>query len=128
MLQRIRTIRSVPTSRDSLPERPSRTFISSAFDRHRHSTGRLELEQHAIEHARPDGRSAVCDLGAGTRLWPLSRELYPKQLLPLVSDQTMLQETVARVDGLGDVGNPLVVCNETHSGVDWNLMAMFSWT
>ena len=35
--------------------------------------------------------------GSGTRLWPLSRELYPKQLLPLVGEHTMLQETVARV-------------------------------
>jgi mannose-1-phosphate guanylyltransferase len=32
--------------------------------------------------------------GSGTRLWPLSRELYPKQLLPLVTDRTMLQDTV----------------------------------
>jgi len=35
--------------------------------------------------------------GAGTRLWPLSREQYPKQLLPLVGELTMLQETVARL-------------------------------
>ena len=34
--------------------------------------------------------------GAGTRLWPLSRELYPKQLLALVGKRTMLQETAAR--------------------------------
>lgn len=52
--------------------------------------------------------------GAGTRLWPLSRELYPKQLLPLVGEQTMLQETIARLDGLDSVGNPLVVCNDAH--------------
>ena len=52
--------------------------------------------------------------GSGTRLWPLSRELYPKQLLPLVGDRTMLQETVTRVDGVADVGAPLVVCNESH--------------
>jgi mannose-1-phosphate guanylyltransferase/mannose-6-phosphate isomerase len=52
--------------------------------------------------------------GAGTRLWPLSRELYPKQFLPLCSDQTMLQETAARLDGLADVAAPLVVCNEAH--------------
>ena len=32
--------------------------------------------------------------GSGTRLWPLSRELYPKQLLPLAGDRTMLQETL----------------------------------
>src|SRR5829696_8510791 len=52
--------------------------------------------------------------GSGTRLWPLSRELYPKQLLPLVGDSTMLQETVARVAGLPDLAPPIVVCNETH--------------
>ena len=52
--------------------------------------------------------------GSGTRLWPLSRELYPKQLLPLVGDRSMLQETAKRVDGVADVGAPLVVCNESH--------------
>ena len=51
--------------------------------------------------------------GAGTRLWPLSRELYPKQLLPLISSQTMLQETVQRLEGL-DASAPMVVCNEAH--------------
>src|SRR5260221_14677305 len=51
--------------------------------------------------------------GAGARLWPLSRELYPKQLLPLISARTMLQETVLRLTGLG-VAAPIVVCNETH--------------
>ena len=35
--------------------------------------------------------------GSGTRLWPLSRELYPKQLLPLLGKGTMLQETLARL-------------------------------
>ena len=52
--------------------------------------------------------------GAGTRLWPLSRELYPKQLLPLVGERTMLQETVLRLEGLAELGAPLVVCNEAH--------------
>jgi mannose-1-phosphate guanylyltransferase/mannose-6-phosphate isomerase len=52
--------------------------------------------------------------GSGTRLWPLSRELYPKQLLPLVGDNTMLQETARRVEGIPDVGPPVVVCNESH--------------
>ena len=36
--------------------------------------------------------------GAGSRLWPLSRNAEPKQLLPLISGQTMVQETVARFD------------------------------
>ena len=52
--------------------------------------------------------------GAGTRLWPMSRELYPKQLLPLAGDKTMLQETISRLDGLADIENPLIVCNDAH--------------
>jgi mannose-1-phosphate guanylyltransferase len=52
--------------------------------------------------------------GAGTRLWPLSRELYPKQLLPLAGERTMLQETASRLSGLADLTAPLVVCNESH--------------
>lgn len=51
--------------------------------------------------------------GSGTRLWPLSRELYPKQLLPLVGKRTMLQETVQRLEGL-ETAAPLIVCNEAH--------------
>jgi len=52
--------------------------------------------------------------GAGTRLWPLSRAAYPKQLLPLVSDRTLLQETATR--NLSDIGfaAPLLICNEDH--------------
>lgn len=52
--------------------------------------------------------------GFGTRLWPFSRELYPKQLLPLVDSKTMLQNTVMRFSGLADVGDPLVICNANH--------------
>lgn len=52
--------------------------------------------------------------GSGTRLWPLSREKYPKQLLPLVGDLSMLQATVARMEGLPGLGQPLLVCNEEH--------------
>ncbi len=51
--------------------------------------------------------------GSGTRLWPLSRELYPKQFLPLVGEGTMLQDTVARLEGLSAAG-PIVVCSEHH--------------
>ncbi len=56
--------------------------------------------------------------GSGTRLWPLSREQYPKQLLALVGDDTMLQSTVRRLEGY--IGNetiapaPIVVCNEDY--------------
>jgi mannose-1-phosphate guanylyltransferase/mannose-6-phosphate isomerase len=52
--------------------------------------------------------------GAGTRLWPLSRAVMPKQLLPLVSDKTMLQETALRVSGWPGLMAPLVVCGNDH--------------
>ncbi|MGB5133036.1 MAG: sugar phosphate nucleotidyltransferase, partial [Steroidobacteraceae bacterium] len=52
--------------------------------------------------------------GAGTRLWPLSRELYPKQFLPLTGARTMIQETALRSAGLPDVTAPIVICNEAH--------------
>jgi mannose-1-phosphate guanylyltransferase/mannose-6-phosphate isomerase len=53
--------------------------------------------------------------GSGTRLWPLSRALYPKQLLKLVGDRSLLQDTVARLAALtGPVAEPVVVCNEAH--------------
>ncbi len=51
--------------------------------------------------------------GAGTRLWPLSRELYPKQLLALTGERTMIQQTVLRLEGLAAAA-PVVVCNEAH--------------
>ena len=52
--------------------------------------------------------------GSGTRLWPLSRELYPKQLLAFnQSEQTMLQATLSRLNGL-DVSQSVIVCNEAH--------------
>jgi mannose-1-phosphate guanylyltransferase/mannose-6-phosphate isomerase len=51
--------------------------------------------------------------GTGTRLWPLSREAYPKQFWPLASARTMLQETAARSVGAG-FAQPLVVCGEAH--------------
>lgn len=56
--------------------------------------------------------------GSGTRLWPLSREQYPKQLLQLVGDRTMLQDTALRLDGfegkLPLASEPVVVCNEEY--------------
>ena len=51
--------------------------------------------------------------GAGTRLWPLSRELYPKQLLALTSPRTMIQDTALRLKGL-EAAPPVVVCNDAH--------------
>ncbi|HAD47724.1 MAG TPA: mannose-1-phosphate guanylyltransferase/mannose-6-phosphate isomerase, partial [Idiomarina sp.] len=49
--------------------------------------------------------------GSGTRLWPLSRQAYPKQFLKLTSDKTLFQETVLRVRTMGA---PVIVCNEEH--------------
>lgn len=52
--------------------------------------------------------------GSGTRLWPLSREHFPKQLLALASEHTMLQETALRLDGIPGIQPPVLVCNEEH--------------
>jgi hypothetical protein len=60
--------------------------------------------------------------GSGTRLWPLSREAYPKQFLPLTSEHTCCRRRRVRLDGLADehprqalhVLDPIVVCNEAH--------------
>lgn len=52
--------------------------------------------------------------GSGTRLWPLSRELYPKQLISLVNEDTMLQNTINRLDGVEKKGAPIIICNENH--------------
>jgi len=53
--------------------------------------------------------------GAGTRLWPLSRQLYPKQLLPLVSEQTLLQDTITRLENFPNVSDSVtVICNDEH--------------
>jgi len=51
--------------------------------------------------------------GSGTRLWPLSREAYPKQFLPLAGELTMLQATWQRVAPIASRG-PLVIANEEH--------------
>ncbi|NCB59256.1 MAG: mannose-1-phosphate guanylyltransferase/mannose-6-phosphate isomerase [Gammaproteobacteria bacterium] len=51
--------------------------------------------------------------GSGTRLWPLSRTLYPKQFLSLTGKHSMLQDTVARLQGL-EHQPPVVICNEEH--------------
>ncbi len=51
--------------------------------------------------------------GSGSRLWPLSRQLFPKQFLPLVGEETMLQATCARLNGLAHKP-PLLICGEDH--------------
>ncbi len=52
--------------------------------------------------------------GSGTRLWPLSRSNLPKQFLPLVSERTMLQETMMRLQGLDGAEAPIAIANEEH--------------
>ncbi|MFZ5572590.1 MAG: mannose-1-phosphate guanylyltransferase/mannose-6-phosphate isomerase [Thermodesulfobacteriota bacterium] len=52
--------------------------------------------------------------GSGTRLWPLSRKLYPKQLMNLVDAHTMLQNTMMRLKDFPDMAGPIIICNETH--------------
>ncbi|MDH4273731.1 MAG: mannose-1-phosphate guanylyltransferase/mannose-6-phosphate isomerase [Gammaproteobacteria bacterium] len=58
--------------------------------------------------------------GAGTRLWPASRETHPKQLLSLLGEHTLLQQTALRLQGLArempgvTIRSPLVICNDTH--------------
>jgi mannose-1-phosphate guanylyltransferase/mannose-6-phosphate isomerase len=52
--------------------------------------------------------------GSGTRLWPLSRRAYPKQLLPLAGEHTLLQETASRVSDPERFAPPLILCNEAH--------------
>lgn len=71
--------------------------------------------------------------GSGTRLWPLSRELYPKQFLPLTGARTMLQDTLLRLDGL-DAAPAYLICNEEHRfivaeqcraiGVNWGAIVL----
>ncbi len=50
--------------------------------------------------------------GSGTRLWPLSRKLHPKQFINLVNDTTLFQDTILRLPE--DVADPLIICNEEH--------------
>ena len=52
--------------------------------------------------------------GAGSRLWPMSRKLLPKQFLPLVTEHTLLQDTALRLRGLAGASAPLVIANQEH--------------
>ena len=58
-------------------------------------------------------RPVIMAGGSGVRLWPLSREAAPKQLLPLVSEQSLLQQTLLRVQA-GDFLAPIIICNEQY--------------
>ncbi len=52
--------------------------------------------------------------GSGSRLWPLSRENYPKQLLPLIGHHSMLQESILRTQNIPNVLPPVIVCNKNY--------------
>ena len=52
--------------------------------------------------------------GTGTRLWPLSRELYPKQVIKLIGDLSLLQNTLERAKGITDSKAPIIVVGEEH--------------
>ena len=52
--------------------------------------------------------------GVGSRLWPVSRELYPKQFLPLTGQSSLLVQTLQRAAAIDTVSAPIVVCNDEH--------------
>lgn len=52
--------------------------------------------------------------GSGTRLWPLSRKLYPKQFMPLMEENTLFQNTILRLTSMADTHPPVILCNDTH--------------
>ncbi|MEM5383497.1 mannose-1-phosphate guanylyltransferase/mannose-6-phosphate isomerase [Paraburkholderia phymatum] len=81
-----------------------------------------ETVRHAISGISDSvpGASSILPVvlagGAGTRLWPLSREAHPKQLLALLGDQSMLEMSVSRLDGIATThaNRGLVVCADEH--------------
>jgi mannose-1-phosphate guanylyltransferase/mannose-6-phosphate isomerase len=52
--------------------------------------------------------------GSGSRLWPLSRAAFPKQFLPLLSERSLLQDTLTRLEGVSQIAAPVVICNHDH--------------
>jgi mannose-1-phosphate guanylyltransferase/mannose-6-phosphate isomerase len=60
-------------------------------------------------------RPAIMCGGSGTRLWPMSRQASPKQLLALVGDQTMLAQTALRLEGLADASAPIVLTSAAYA-------------
>jgi mannose-1-phosphate guanylyltransferase/mannose-1-phosphate guanylyltransferase/mannose-6-phosphate isomerase len=68
----------------------------------------------SAERKRPTLHPVILSGGSGTRLWPLSRSQYPKQLLPLLSEKSLLQEAVLRVQDPQRFAPPLVIANDEH--------------
>lgn len=58
--------------------------------------------------------SIILSGGSGTRLWPLSREGYPKQFMDLGNGNTLFRQTLHRARQLAEHGEPVIVCNERH--------------
>src|ERR1700731_3549686 len=79
------------------------------------SVATLDIVNPAPRAAPQVGRivPVILSGGSGTRLWPVSRESFPKQLWPLISDRTLLQETAQRARGDGFAA-PIVGCNQEH--------------
>ncbi len=59
-------------------------------------------------------RPVILAGGSGTRLWPLSRSRYPKQLINLVGPHSLLQNTIRRLEGAREAAAPVVICNDDH--------------
>lgn len=75
--------------------------------------GRAEKTVRSLEEIQMI-QPIILSGGSGARLWRLSREALPKQLLPLLFAQTMLHETALRLIGFPAIHPPLVVCNQEH--------------
>ncbi|RKR04243.1 mannose-1-phosphate guanylyltransferase/mannose-6-phosphate isomerase [Kushneria sinocarnis] len=70
---------------------------------------------HDAADVSPPLTPVILSGGAGTRLWPLSRQSYPKQFLPLLDPHlSLLQQTLSRLEGVPGIGAPLMICNEAH--------------
>lgn len=65
--------------------------------------------------------------GSGTRLWPVSRKNHPKQFLNLVGEDTLLQSTIKRLEGIDGLSAPIVVCNEEHRFTTAEQLAEIDW-
>lgn len=74
----------------------------------------IDIRVQDMTTSSPRIYPVVLSGGSGMRLWPMSREAYPKQLLPLCSELTMLQETARRVGDPARFAPPLFICNQEH--------------
>jgi len=67
-----------------------------------------------MTHPHPPYRAVILCGGSGSRLWPLSRELLPKQFIRLTDDRSLLQNTLLRLGSAGAQARPMLVCNDAH--------------